>query len=202
MISICPKVAIVLLVACHASAFTPPTRPQYVQPHASRVAPVAGFSEDYGWGEDVTRRAERSARAAAAGEVVYEVTKPLGLVLEEDKEGNVFVAGVKPGSNAAKAGLKEGLEISMVSATFGNDMWSTKGAGLSRVMKAIKVRVGTSVKLVAMDKKNAAKIAKLNVMSAAKRRELEEAEQERKDRLLAEIKEETDEARKKLFGIF
>lgn len=74
-----------------------------------------------------------------------QVSKPLGIILEEDKNGDVFIAEVPPNSNGARAGLKPGEKISMVSATFGNELWSVKGAGLTRVMKAIKVRIGTSV---------------------------------------------------------
>lgn len=36
----------------------------------------------------------------------------------------------------------------MCSATFGDEMWSTRGVGLSRVMAAIRVRAGATVKLV------------------------------------------------------
>lgn len=109
------------------------------------MRPAQGFSDDYGWGQDVLRRKEREQRAAEAGDRVVEVSKPLGAILEEDRQGDVFVAEVIPGGNAERAGLKPGERISMVSATFGNDLWSVRGAGLDRVMKAIKVRVGTSV---------------------------------------------------------
>ena len=114
------------------------------------TTPVTGLHRilQYGWGTDVVRRKERNARFAETGDRVVEVQKPLGVILEEDKTGDVFIAEVNPGSNGAKAGLKAGERISMVSATFGNELWSTQGAGLGRVTKAIKVRVGTSVKLV------------------------------------------------------
>ena len=36
----------------------------------------------------------------------------------------------------------------MCSATFGDDMWSTRGVGLTRVLAAIRVRSGATVKLV------------------------------------------------------
>jgi len=36
----------------------------------------------------------------------------------------------------------------MCSATFGDELWSTRGVGLSRVLNAIKVRSGNTVKLV------------------------------------------------------
>jgi hypothetical protein len=40
------------------------------------------------------------------------------------------------------------LQISFISATFGDDLWSVKGAGLARVQSAVKVRQGNSVTLV------------------------------------------------------
>ena len=85
-----------------ASAFLPST------PTMGRLSTkaFAGFSEDYGWGTDVVRRKERDARMAGQGDRVVEVLKPLGVVLEEDKKGDVFVAEVTPGGNGAKSGLK------------------------------------------------------------------------------------------------
>ena len=74
------------------------TRAQALAPtlaHDSRTQPTSHTSfpcrhrQDYGWGVDVVRKQERAARAAEAGDVVVEVTKPLGVVLEEDKYGVV-----------------------------------------------------------------------------------------------------------------
>merc|ERR1712094_144512 len=42
--------------------------------------------------------------------------------------------------------------IQMCSATFGNQMWSTRGAGLDRVMRAIEVRAGPTCSLVLQSK--------------------------------------------------
>merc|ERR1711966_375350 len=74
--------------------------------------------------------------------------KPLGLVLNQDDNGNVYVETVAARGNAARSGkVKEGDIVTMCSATFGNDMWSTRGVGLTRVLAAIRVRAGSTVKL-------------------------------------------------------
>ncbi|XP_024528233.1 uncharacterized protein LOC112345534 [Selaginella moellendorffii] len=41
--------------------------------------------------------------------VKVELRKPLGMILEEDSAGNIFVAEVSPGGNAEKSGLVEAL---------------------------------------------------------------------------------------------
>jgi hypothetical protein len=52
-------------------------------------------------------------------------------------------------------------QISFISATFGDDLWSVKGAGLARVQSAVKVRQGNSVTLVLEStNESKAKIAK------------------------------------------
>jgi hypothetical protein len=171
---------------------------------ARRTAPLsmAGFSEDFGWGQDVVRAQERKQRFADEGARVVEVTKPLGLILEEDKNGDVFVAEVIPGGNGAKSGVIVGDRVSMVSATFGNDLWSTQGAGLSRVTKAIKVRVGNSCKLVLQNKAEKAKAEKATKMSAAAKVEEFKRQAAKKNALLAELETEKNQAVKGGFGLF
>eukprot|EP00968_Pinguiococcus_pyrenoidosus_P018269 scaffold1878_cov258-Pinguiococcus_pyrenoidosus.AAC.28 len=44
----------------------------------------------------------RSKRDVAAGDRLVEIKKPLGLILEEDEKGNVYVASITPGGNAAR----------------------------------------------------------------------------------------------------
>uniref|UniRef100_A0A7S2RXM9 PDZ domain-containing protein n=1 Tax=Rhizochromulina marina TaxID=1034831 RepID=A0A7S2RXM9_9STRA len=166
-----------------------------------RTEPLQGFNDEYGWGQDVVRRKEREQRAAEAGDRVVEVAKPLGAILEEDNNGDVFVASVMPGSNAERAGLKPGELISMVSATFGNELWSAKGAGLGRVTKAIKVRIGNSVQLVVQNEKEAAKRARAAQMSAGEKKRREEEQMAKRDKLMSEIKDERSAAVKTGFGL-
>merc|ERR1712003_218225 len=97
--------------------------------------------------KDLVRWAKASRRASPDDRVV-ELKKPLGIVLNEDDEGNVYVETVAPRGNAARSGqVKEGDILTMCSATFGDDMWSCRGVGLTRVLAAIRVRAGATVKL-------------------------------------------------------
>lgn len=61
----------------------------------------------------------------------------------------VFVAEMDPEGNAAQSGeINEGDILVAVSATFGDEVWSTRGVGLDRVMKSIRIRSGEYVTLV------------------------------------------------------
>lgn len=73
----------------------------------------------------------------------------MGLILEEAQDGMVFVAEIDPEGNAAESGeVNEGDILVAVSATFGEEVWSTRGVGLDRVMKSIRIRAGDFVTLV------------------------------------------------------
>lgn len=140
-----------------------------------------------GQGEDLKNRF-RAARKPGPNDRVVELNKPLGIVLEEDEKGNVYVKDLTPGGNAARvrmgcprAGVlctrgrldrsssvcstittlslhllvcpltlphplpqqsgkvQQGDLVTMISATFGDEMWSARNAGLSMIMQAIKV---------------------------------------------------------------
>lgn len=99
--------------------------------------------------------------------------------------------------------MKEGDIVTMCSATFGDEMWSTRGVGLSRVLAAIRVRSGATVKLV-FESPNAFQKKKQVTESQIKaREEAQRTAQAKKDALLAEL--EQDEERlnpKKFFGLF
>ena len=91
----------------------------------------------------------------------------------------------------------------MCSATFGEDMWSTRGVGLTRVLAAIRVRAGATVKLV-FESPTAYK--KKATMSTAQRKAQEDARiaaQQKKDRLLQELEADEEKLRKgKFLGLF
>uniref|UniRef100_A0A7S1XFB7 PDZ domain-containing protein n=1 Tax=Compsopogon caeruleus TaxID=31354 RepID=A0A7S1XFB7_9RHOD len=93
---------------------------------------------------------ERSKRTVNPGERAVTLPKPLGLLLEEGSDGMVFVKEVTQGGSAADYPdeIRPGDVVVAVSATFGDEIWSTRGIGLDRVMKAIKVRSGSMVTLV------------------------------------------------------
>jgi hypothetical protein len=46
----------------------------------------------------------RASRSAQSEDNVVELLRPLGLVLNEDEQGNVYVETVAPKGNAARAG--------------------------------------------------------------------------------------------------
>eukprot|EP00179_Madagascaria_erythrocladioides_P020059 CAMPEP_0198328602 /NCGR_PEP_ID=MMETSP1450-20131203/15576_1 /TAXON_ID=753684 ORGANISM="Madagascaria erythrocladiodes, Strain CCMP3234" /NCGR_SAMPLE_ID=MMETSP1450 /ASSEMBLY_ACC=CAM_ASM_001115 /LENGTH=245 /DNA_ID=CAMNT_0044032745 /DNA_START=37 /DNA_END=774 /DNA_ORIENTATION=- len=94
---------------------------------------------------------ERSKRGVSAGERAVTIRKPLGLVLEEANDGMVFIAEINQQGNAAAIGdgqINVGDVVVACSATFGDEVWSTRGIGLERVLKSIAVRSGDFVTLV------------------------------------------------------
>ncbi|AFP65412.1 hypothetical protein CMESO_239 (nucleomorph) [Chroomonas mesostigmatica CCMP1168] len=78
------------------------------------------------------------------------VQKPLGIILEEGDDGMVFIAKIDPKGNAARSNfdIRIGDIVVGVSATFGDEVWSTRGVGLDRVLKSIKIRSGDFVTLI------------------------------------------------------
>ncbi|KAL7534506.1 hypothetical protein ACHAXR_005920 [Thalassiosira sp. AJA248-18] len=154
-------------------------------------------------GEEFMRWAKQS-RSASSGDNLVEMKRPLGLVLDEDDNGNVFVQTVAPRGNAARSGLvKEGDIVTMCSATFGDQMWSCRGVGLTRVLAAIRVRAGPTVSLVfestSQRKVKGAEVAK----QAAAAREAKVRAQAKRDDLLKELESDEKKLKKgKFLGLF
>merc|ERR1719265_2228818 len=128
----------------------------------------------------------------------------LGLKFREGFGKAVYVDKILPGSEAdrlKKQGkIKEGDEITMVSATFGDEMWSSRGIGKQRLEKSIAVRQGQTIKFV---------LEASDDNSRAKKRALAEKlkkEQAMTSRLQQELAKEVDAAKSKpkgkLFGLF
>lgn len=112
----------------------------------SRLTTVAQFNYNV-----YQNPADRERRGISSSERSVTVRKPLGLILEEGQDGMVFVAEVDAEGNAASVDegeVNEGDVVVAVSATFGDEIWSTRGVGLDRVMKSIRVRAGDFVTLV------------------------------------------------------
>lgn len=154
--------------------------------------------------DDDLARFSRQQRSAGADDRVVELKRPLGLVLEEDADGNVYVETVAPRGNAARSGMvKQGDIVTMCSATFGDQMWSCRGAGLSRVLAAIRIRAGPTVKLV-FESTNETKAKRGNAVKAAKAAEDARLRaQEQKDQLLAELERDEKRLKKgKFLGLF
>jgi cell division septum initiation protein DivIVA len=91
----------------------------------------------------------------------------------------------------------------MCSATFGDQMWSTRGVGLNRVLAAIRVRSGNTVKLVVESPDQYKKKA---VTTTKQRQAMEDAKktaQAKKDQLLNELEKDEERLKsKKFFGLF
>jgi hypothetical protein len=89
---------------------------------------------------DAFAKANRSQRRAAADDRMVELRMPMGMDLDEDKNGNVFVKSIEKGGRADKSGMVfVGDIVAMVSATFGDDMWSARGVGLDRVVSSFRM---------------------------------------------------------------
>jgi C-terminal processing protease CtpA/Prc len=146
----------------------------------------------------------KQSRSAGSGDNKVELKRPLGLVLDEDDSGNVFVQTVAPKGNAARSGLvKEGDIVTMCSATFGDQMWSTRGVGLTRVLAAIRVRAGPTVSLV-FESTTQRKVKGVEVAKQAEAaREAKERAQAKRDMLLKELESDEKRIKKgKFLGLF
>mmetsp|Transcript_2084 Transcript_2084/g.4515 ORF Transcript_2084/g.4515 Transcript_2084/m.4515 type:complete len:196 (-) Transcript_2084:290-877(-) len=182
------------LMAPSAMGFAPSTQT------CPRPLTTLSMAED---DQDFMRWAKQS-RSASSDDNLVKLRRPLGLVLEEDDNGNVFVQTVAPKGNAARTGnIKEGDIVTMCSATFGDQMWSCRGVGLTRVLAAIRVRAGPTVNLVfestSQRKVKGAEVAKQ--VQAAK--DAQERAQKKRDVLMKELEsDEKDFKKGKFLGLF
>lgn len=154
--------------------------------------------------DDDLLRFARSSRSASSDDNVVELQKPLGLVLNQDDNGNVYVETVAAKGNAARTGkINEGDIVTMCSATFGDDMWSTRGVGLTRVLAAIRVRAGPRVKLVFESSTQYKKKAALSTKQQQALEDARVAAQAKKDQLLSELESDEKKLKKgKFLGLF
>ena len=158
------------------------------------------------------RREDLSLRNAPPGSRVVAFRKEnaatqglqLGLKFRESFGKSVYIDAILPGSQAARleqqGKLQKGDEIVMVSATFGDEMWSSRGIGKQRLEKSIAVRQGQTIKFV---------VEASDDNSKAKKKALAEKlakEQAMTSRLQVELAKEVDAAKSKpkgkLFGLF
>jgi hypothetical protein len=99
--------------------------------------------------------------------------------------------------------IKEGDLVTMCSATFGNDMWSTRGVGLTRVLAAIRVRSGATVKLVFENAKEGRTKAAVTQKQTKAMDDARIAAQLKKDALLSQLEQDEKKLNKKKFlGLF
>lgn len=91
----------------------------------------------------------------------------------------------------------------MCSATFGDEMWSTRGVGLTRVLAAIRVRAGNKVSLVLESSGGYKKKKNVTEKQIQARQKAAEAAQKKKDALLSELESDEKRLKKgKFFGLF
>ena len=162
--------------------------------------------------ESAKQRQDLSLRSAPPGSRVVAFRKEnaatqglqLGLKFRESFGKAVYIDAILPGSQAARlekqGKLQKGDEVVMVSATFGDEMWSSRGIGKQRLEKSIAVRQGQTIKFV---------LEASDDNSRAKKRALAEKlkkEQAMTSRLQQELAKEVDAAKSKpkgkLFGLF
>jgi hypothetical protein len=99
--------------------------------------------------------------------------------------------------------VKEGDIVTMCSATFGDQMWSVRGVGLTRVLAAIRVRSGATVKLVLESPGGYQKKAAQSTKQRAAMEDARVVAQAKKDNLLKELEKDENKLKKgKFFGIF
>ena len=99
--------------------------------------------------------------------------------------------------------VKEGDIVTMCSATFGDDMWSTRGVGLTRVLAAIRVRAGATVKIVFESQNSYQKKAAMTTKQMEAQEKARLAAQAKKDRLLEELEADEKKLKKgKFLGLF
>lgn len=194
-------VAVLLaLIVASTSAFSPsnvvPTTAASATASSSTALRMANDNDLLRWA--------RSARTAGVDDRVVELKRPLGIVLNEDQSGNVYVETVAARGNAARTGMvQEGDIVTMCSSTFGDEMWSCRGAGLSRVLSAIRLRAGPTVKLVFENSKEGTAKAKKTAKAAQAEEAARAKAQAKKDSLLEELQRDEQRLKKgKFLGLF
>jgi len=153
--------------------------------------------------EDVARW-QKAARQAGPNDRVVELRRPVGIVLDEDDDGNVYVETVAARGNAARTGLvKEGDIVTMCSATFGSQLWSCRGAGLTRILAAIRVRAGPTVTLVLENTNEKTSKVKNTAKAMKAADDARIKAQEKKDQLLSQLEQDEKKLKtKKFLGLF
>ena len=99
--------------------------------------------------------------------------------------------------------VQEGDIVTMCSSTFGDEMWSCRGAGLSRVLSAIRLRAGPTVKLVFENSKEGTVKAQRSAKAAQAEEAARAKAQAKKDSLLEELQKDEQRLKKgKFLGLF
>jgi len=90
----------------------------------------------------------RSAREAEGGEGrIVECGMPLGVEFEERGKGDIFIKEVDKASDAWAQGVRAGAQLTFISATFGDEMWNTRGVGMTQFITVLRSRFGSTIQL-------------------------------------------------------
>jgi hypothetical protein len=89
----------------------------------------------------------RSQRQVDARERRVECSLPLGIEFKERDGGDIYVAAVEKGTDAWEQGVRPGVHVTMVSATFGAEMWTTRKVGMTQFLQVLNSRFGSSIAL-------------------------------------------------------
>merc|ERR1719203_411250 len=153
--------------------------------------------------ESKKQRDALSLRSARTGDRKVTFRKPnsetqglqLGLKFRESFGKAVYIDQIVPGTEAARlerdGKIKKGDEVTMVSATFGDEMWSARNVGKYRLEKSIAVRQGMTISFVLENSDDNNKRARQAAAEKAKK------ENERMSRLQAQLTKEVEEDKKK-----
>lgn len=202
------------MLSCKIIYLVPATFPlPSLAPHAaSSRAAIADVTmiNLFGNSDESTKRREAlSFRDARPGDRKVTFRKPnsatealtLGLKFRESFGKAVYIDKILPGTEASRlekeGKIKVGDEITMVSATFGDEMWSARGVGKYRLEKSIAVRQGMTVSFVI---EGSSKNDKANKKQLA---EKQKKEADRMTRLQRQLTNEVESEKKKgLFGLW
>merc|ERR1712099_145017 len=160
--------------------------------------------------ESKKQRDALSLRSAKTGDRKVTFRKPNtatqglqpGLKFRESFGKAVYIDQIIPGTEAARlereGKIKKGDEVTMVSATFGDEMWSARNVGKYRLEKSIAVRQGMTISFVFENSDdNSKKARKIAAEKAAK-------ENAKISRLQSQLTQEVEAEKKKgaFFGLF
>lgn len=90
---------------------------------------------------------EDSAPEQSTEDEVVEVQMPLGIEFEERQGGDIYIKSVAEDSDAWAQGVRSGIQLVEISATFGDEMWNTRGVGMTQFTTVVNSRFGGSIKL-------------------------------------------------------
>ncbi|KAJ1634921.1 hypothetical protein T492DRAFT_969997 [Pavlovales sp. CCMP2436] len=138
------KMSITLLLACVAALA--PAGAAAFAPAGCQTSARIGLARASRTSASMLFNSDRSRRSAGSDDRKVTLKKPLGLELVDGPGRSVIIADIIAGSSGADAArrglIAKGDIVVMCSATFGDQMWSCRGVGRDRVVKAISVRSG------------------------------------------------------------